>query len=114
MAIIEPLPPESSGGRHHPEGVLLVAGPGIRQGAVLDGARLIDLAPTILYVLGLPIPSDMDGWVLVNLFEPEFAAAHPIRTGPAMGISELQPSPDAPCEEVSLIEERLRSLGYLE
>jgi len=113
QSVIEPLPPESSGGRHHPEGVLLVAGPGVHQGAVLDGARLIDVAPTILYALGLPVPEDMDGRVLTEVFTQEHLAANPVREGPPVtapptGERHRDQQTDA------IITERLRALGYLE
>ena len=45
-----------------------------------QGARLIDMAPTILHLMGEPTPEDMDGRVLEELFEPEFLARHPIQT----------------------------------
>ena len=113
QAIIEPLPPESSGGRHHPEGIFLAVGPGIRQGAVLDGARLIDVAPTILYALGLPVPEDMDGRVLIEVFTQEHLAANPVRQGPP---STALPAVAKHADEKAdaIIAERLRALGYLD
>ena len=113
QAIIEPLPPESSGGRHHPEGIFLAAGPGIRQGAVLDGARLIDVAPTVLYALGLPVPEDMDGRVLTEVFTQEHRAANPVRQGPP---SMAPPSVEGRTDQQTdaIIAERLRALGYLD
>ncbi len=113
QAIIEPLPPESSGGRHHPAGIFLAAGPGIRQGAVLDGARLIDVAPTVLYALGLPVPEDMDGRVLTEVFTPEHLAANPVQQGPpSMALPAVGGRTDQRTE--AIIVERLRALGYLD
>jgi len=113
QAIIEPLPPESSGGRHHPSGVFLAAGPEIRQGAVLDGARLIDVAPTVLYVLGLPLPEDMDGRVLTEVFTQEHLAANPVRKGPpSIAPAAVERHRDEQADAV--IAERLRALGYLD
>jgi predicted AlkP superfamily phosphohydrolase/phosphomutase len=113
QAIIEPLPPESSGGRHHPAGVFLVTGPGIRQSAVLDGARLIDVAPTILYTFGLPVPEDMDGRVLTEVFTPAHLAANPVRQGPpSMAPPAVERYTDQQTDAV--IAERLRALGYLD
>jgi len=113
QAIIEPLPPESSGGRHHPEGIFLAAGPGIRQGVPLDGARLIDVAPTILYALGLPVPEDMDGRVLTEVFTREHLAASPVRQGPpSMAPPAVEGHSDRQTD--AIIAERLRALGYLD
>jgi len=112
-AIIEPLPSKSSGGRHHPAGVFLAAGPGIRKGAVLDGAHLIDVAPTILYALGLPVPEDMDGRVLTEVFTQEHLAANPIQQGaPPMAPPAVEGYVDQQAE--AIIAERLRTLGYLD
>ncbi len=113
QAIIEPLPPESPGGRHYPSGALLVAGPGVRQGAVLDGARLIDIAPTILYTFGLPVPEDMDGRVLTEVFTQEHLAANPVQKGPPLtSPPTVEGYKDQRTDTV--ITERLRALGYLE
>jgi predicted AlkP superfamily phosphohydrolase/phosphomutase len=113
QVIIEPLPPESSGGRHHPEGIFLAAGPSIRRGAVPDGARLIDVAPTVLYALGLPVPEDMDGRVLTEVFTQEHLAANPVRRGPpSMAPPAVERYTDRQTDAV--IAERLRALGYLD
>lgn len=54
---------------HRPLGVLVLSGPGIKQGAEVHGANLLDIAPTALALLGLPIGGDMDGRVLVESFD---------------------------------------------
>ena len=54
---------------HRPYGVFVAAGPGIRAGARVNGAGLLDLAPTVLALLGLPAASDMPGRVLVEALE---------------------------------------------
>ena len=61
-----------------PPGLLIVVGEGIRPGATLAGASVTDLAPTLLYLLGLPVPRDMDGRVLTEMLEPGFARDHPV------------------------------------
>ena len=60
-----------SWGVHRKEGVLMVMGPGVKKGCRVVGARIIDLAPTILYAMGIPVPSYMDGRVLKEIFEEE-------------------------------------------
>jgi predicted AlkP superfamily phosphohydrolase/phosphomutase len=44
-------------------------GVGIKQAHETHGARIIDLAPTILYLLGIPVPYDMDGSVINDIFD---------------------------------------------
>ncbi len=53
---------------HRPQGIFVLHGPGIRADESIDGATLLDLAPTILTLLGLPVGEDMEGKVLINAF----------------------------------------------
>ncbi len=59
-----------------PRGVLLMRGPGMREGVELKGAKLVDLAPTILAWMGRPIGSDLDGRPLTGAFTEAFLASH--------------------------------------
>lgn len=56
-------------GVHRMNGIILAQGPHIRRNARIEGAGIIDVAPTVMYALGLPIPTDMDGKPLAGLFE---------------------------------------------
>lgn len=53
---------------HRQFGVLAAMGPGIARGREVRGATLLDVCPTILTLLGLPVGVDMDGRVIVPLF----------------------------------------------
>jgi predicted AlkP superfamily phosphohydrolase/phosphomutase len=101
------------GGTHRLNGILIGRGPVLKTAAAIEGAQLIDLAPTLLYLLGVPVPQDMDGKVLTSAVRPDFLAAQPVRAGIASGISETRPS-DYTEEESAKVEERLRALGYLD
>jgi hypothetical protein len=61
-----------------PDGVLVLYGKGIQPGALLTGARLVDVVPTLMYALQLPVASDLDGQVLTPAFEKSFLAQHPL------------------------------------
>ena len=61
-----------------PDGVVFFYGKGIGKGNTVDGIRLVDIAPTILYYLGLPVGKDMDGIVQSPVFDREFTAENPI------------------------------------
>ena len=93
-------------------GVLMAAGPNVRPGAVLKGTQIIDLAPTILYRMGVPVPDNMDGRVLTELFDPDFLSANPWAVKVAQP-SGGQPEHSFQPEEEAEIEVRLRGLGYL-
>lgn len=104
-------------GCHRLHGILLAHGPAVQQGIELDGARIIDLAPTILYRMGLPVPGDMDGRVLTEMFEPAFVRATPLQQAEAQAASlttAQHPEYGLLPEEQAEIEARLRSLGYLD
>jgi predicted AlkP superfamily phosphohydrolase/phosphomutase len=62
--------PESDWTRcHRLQGIFTILGPDIKQGFQVRGARIYDLAPTILHLFGTPIPQDMDGRVLQETLE---------------------------------------------
>jgi arylsulfatase A-like enzyme len=86
----------------------------LKSAAEVKNAQLIDLAPTLLYLLGVPVPEDMDGKVLTSAFRPDFLTAHPVRAGDASGTSETRHSSGYTEEESAKVEERLRALGYVD
>jgi predicted AlkP superfamily phosphohydrolase/phosphomutase len=101
-------------GRHEPNGILMVRGNRIKRGCVLEEAHIMDLAPTILYMMGLPVPDDMDGKVLSGIFEPDVMKQNPITycasEGLEAGHQEITPYSEG---EEETVRERLRDLGYL-
>jgi predicted AlkP superfamily phosphohydrolase/phosphomutase len=95
-------------GNHRPEGILIAAGPGIRPGGQVAGARLIDLAPTILHLLGTAVPDDLDGVVLQSLLaEPGTVCYQRARAGDAVPTTFQ-------AEQQDIVAAQLRALGYLE
>ena len=62
---------------HAPDGFLLAYGGPVRTGRAHLGS-IVDVAPTVLYVLGLPVARDMDGVARTDLFKPAFTATRPI------------------------------------
>src|SRR5213078_4544355 len=49
--------------------IFCMKGPGVRRGERIYGASVLDVAPTVLHLFGLPSGTDMDGKVLINAFE---------------------------------------------
>ncbi len=109
--IMLPILRERSG-THTMRGILFAQGPGIRKGVTVSGAEIIDVAPTILYLLGLPVPADMDGQVLEGIFEEGVLEERPVTFEGARQAVERPEHQFSP-EEQEVIEERLRGLGYL-
>ena len=99
-------------GHHHMVGIVGLRGPGVRPGLPLAEASILDLAPTILHYLGLPVPSYMDGRVLTEAFTADFLAENEVRTVEADPGRE----PDATAydnEEEDVIMAKLRDMGYV-
>ncbi|MEM7199503.1 MAG: alkaline phosphatase family protein [Planctomycetota bacterium] len=109
--------PEPSG-THQPEGVFLAWGEGIRRGERLPLQQILDMAPTLLYSLGMPIPSDMEGKVMTDAFTEEHLSKTPIETGPPTHADRDDAGTAADVaeeeEDEDVIFERLRALGYVE
>ena len=59
-----------------PYGIFAACGPGFASDALVFGATVLDIAPTVLTYFGLPIGDDMEGRVLVESFEPALEVAH--------------------------------------
>jgi len=102
-------------GGHHwfstMEGIFFANGSAIKQGATIVGAEIIDIAPTILHVLSLPIPNNMDGKVL-SIFEPSSEPAlRSIQHTSALSTEGPKASPWSPEEERAVMK-RLADLGY--
>jgi predicted AlkP superfamily phosphohydrolase/phosphomutase len=105
-------------GDHRMNGVFIASGPAIRPGATLaDDADLLDIAPTVLHLLNVPVPADMDGRVLLEVLDPSLALPSPLDADPL-----LPPTPPLTEEPVSVaytdeedaaIQQRLADLGYL-
>jgi tetratricopeptide (TPR) repeat protein len=53
---------------HRDYGIFAIGGPGIRQALTVHGPSVLDIAPTILHIFGLPVSLDMDGKVLSQIF----------------------------------------------
>jgi hypothetical protein len=66
-----------------PDGVLMLLGEGIQPGTFLEKAELIDVFPTLLYALGLPIARDLEGRVLTSAFSSTFLARQPLTFVPS-------------------------------
>lgn len=94
-------------GSHRPLGLFILAGEGIRAQGSPAEADILDLAPTILHLFGLPIPDDFDGRPLLEHLSGQRDPCYVPAVAPA-----LSPQGFSATEEAS-VEQRLRDLGYL-
>lgn len=101
------------GGNHRPNGIIFMKGRGVKEHSTITGAKIIDLAPTILYWMGVSIPVGMEGRVLTEAFTSSHMAMYPLHYTAKDASTEL-PKRAYTEREAKQIEERLRSLGYVD
>lgn len=105
----------SMNGSHRPEGVLILAGAGVRPAGPLAGAHILDVAPTVLTLAGVPVPAYFEGRTLVEGGEGDLScdrrAARACATGAGDPAPEARPYTAA---EAQAVADRLRGLGYRE
>jgi predicted AlkP superfamily phosphohydrolase/phosphomutase len=99
-------------GSHRMDGLLTVRGKSFQQGMSLQGSRIIDLAPSALYLLGLPIPDAMDGRVLQQAFSEGVFQERPVRFIDEEVSSDFLPEEIYSDEEEEELKRRLKTLGY--
>lgn len=98
---------------HYPEpGVLIMYGKPFRKGLNLSGTSVYDVVPTVLYLLGLPVPEDMPGQVLEEAILGAYMDYNPVRTVKSYETSELEPL-EPPPEVDDELRDRLKALGYI-
>jgi len=101
---------------HRRYGVLVMSGPPIAH-RELDTSSLLDVAPTVLYLAGLPVPDDMDGDVLTEAIRPEFRERFPQARIASYEFTPYQDGVDRAGDVVTASDEEfldnLRSLGYI-
>ena len=101
-------------GSHRHFGILSLTGPSIVSGGRLEGAHITDVAPTALYLLGVPVPDDLDGAVLEQAFVRETLTAAPVGHAAALEAVYAPTAETYSEEEEEEIRARLEGLGYLE
>ena len=107
-------------GAHRPVGIFAARGPGIRKGAQADELSILDVAPTVLYSLGVPIPEQIQGRVPEEIYEPAALQLQPVErastvpAGNEVGHASNGVTPTISPEDEQVVLERLRELGYIE
>jgi len=100
---------------HRQHGILVIAGPSIKKDQRVYGASLLDVAPTVLWLLGCPVARDMDGKALTQIFdrddvEVDQIASYELEGAAAAAASGAKEDPWVAQQML----ERLASLGYIE
>jgi tetratricopeptide (TPR) repeat protein len=110
-----PKEPAGPAVQHRPFGIFCMKGPHVKQDERIYGATLLDVAPTVLTLFGLPVGDDMDGRVLVQAFEetPEIERIPSWESEPGecgMHASDLRMDPIA----AQAVIDQFVALGYIQ
>jgi len=105
--------PDRDTGSHRINGMFIACGKDITSDSEIDDARIIDVMPTILYEMGLAIPEDVDGRIMTKIFKQgfldenvaQYAKPDFVDKGAEDGLT---------AEEKGEMEDRLKSLGYMD
>ncbi len=110
----DPDRPELTG-THDIAGIFIASGPAFRSTGRFTGATILDVAPTALAVMGLPVGADMDGMVLLDIIKRDHLREHPVVTVPShdSAVARRRTEIDSAVMDEKVREE-LRSLGYIE
>jgi hypothetical protein len=101
-------------GMHHEHGVIIGAGPAFQRLGRFDDATILDVAPTCLAVLGLAVPDDMDGRILLETIRPSHFERYPLNSVASYDSAIARESEELGSTMDESIKEQLRSLGYIE
>ena len=99
-------------GNHRINGIFFAKGDGIEKGKRIAGARIIDIAPTILYLMEEKIPLSMDGKVIDEAFTQQFLSANQKEFCEGPSEKGHKDSSFSPADEEDVVK-RLKGLGYL-
>jgi len=101
-------------GDHRLDGILILQGQGIARGKMLQNASIYDVVPTLLYLMDVPLPGDLDGRVLSEAINPNlWQTRHVTYDDGPVSLETEDGDDDLSLEEKEVLEERLRGLGYL-
>ena len=96
-------------------GIFIAWGKSIKEGHKAGGLKIVDVAPTILYLFGIPIPTDIDGNVMSDIFVPSFLRRNKILYEEVKGRRILKKRKISYThDEKEELKQRLRELGYIE
>lgn len=99
-------------GTHSRRGLFIMSGPAVRHSPDFAGATIHDIAPTALYLAGVPVPGDMDGRILLETLTDEWLDDHPPLYDESSG-DLTGPSHTYSADEEEDIKKQLKGLGYL-
>jgi MFS family permease len=59
-------------------GLFIVQGPGVKATNTIDNAQILDVMPTLMHALGMPVSRELMGHSLDRIFDPAWLATHQV------------------------------------
>jgi len=101
--------------RHDPNGIVMLWGKNVKKGSVIEKAQIIDIAPTVFYLMGVPVPEDIDGKVMLDAIDRDFVKDNPVEYAERKTTEAVEDDRSGYSDdEAERIKARLKDLGYLE
>jgi predicted AlkP superfamily phosphohydrolase/phosphomutase len=97
--------------KHRKKGIYIAYGDGIKAGGNTADSDIFDLAPTMLYLLGLPVSPDMDGRVMSHILDADMIAGAELYS--VAEYAEFYDNTRISDAEMESMEKKLKSLGYI-
>ena len=99
---------------HRIDGMLALYGAGVKRGATIAGASILDVAPTVLALQGLPRASDMPGKPIASAFDESVTSTFSSETVATLdGPRDAGADPGTSSEADAETMKKLEALGYL-
>lgn len=103
-------------GTHHPDGIFIMAGPGVRRARGRE-MSIVDTTAVLAHAMGMDIPEEFEGHVPEDLYSEAWLDGHPVRvTGHTDAERAAAPRHDddvSDAQRQSMLSQ-LRLLGYIE
>ena len=100
-------------GSHRPDGIVILAGPPFVPGARLEDPDHLDVVPTLLTLLDLPVGTEMPGRVWTEAMSSRWLRRHPTRTTERYDADWTWSAAPMTSPDDAEIMDGLRALGYI-
>jgi predicted AlkP superfamily phosphohydrolase/phosphomutase len=112
--LFTPVTWKTGNGMHRRQGIFIAKGKNVVAGLELPLLSIVDIAPTILYHLGVEIPDDFDGKLIEEMYRNDFRTSHEVRFERTAARTQEAEDSVYSEEDKKIIEDQLRGIGYLE
>lgn len=99
---------------HSDYGFIGLLGGGVREGAHIPDADVLDVTPTILYALGFPVGRDMDGSVITDAFDARVLKSNPVASIPTYETGGRRAGKPIESPVDDKVKQKLKALGYIQ